>query len=82
MNQITVTIPARFYWDHVERDCSRGTVVKSTKSKVTVTFTDEEFDDLLSDAEYYSDASQFSEPWLRGLSSSARATLKVLRAAR
>lgn len=81
MNPITVTIPTRFYWDHVDRDCSRGTVVKTTKSKITVTLTSEEFDDLLSDAEYYSDASQF-DPWMRGVCSSARATLAVLRAAR
>lgn len=80
MSNHVVTVPAKFYWDHVDRDCLPGTVVKSNKSKVTVELDDEALADLRSDAEYYSIKDQF-ERELHGLCSSAQATVFALDAA-
>ena len=73
----TYRLPPRFYWDHVERDCAGGTLIRETKTYVEVALDRESYDDLLSDARYYSDASQFDSHY-RGLCASARATAKKL----
>ena len=75
----TYALPPRFYHDHVARALPSGTIVRETKSKVFVDLDREAYDDLLSDADYYSNVS-FFEPYLFGLCSSAAATLKILRA--
>jgi hypothetical protein len=76
---ITVTVPPRFYWDHVERDCSEGVIVKRTKKALTIMFTHEELRDFYTDAEHYSHSWQFgNDPWMRGLCNSAKATFKAL----
>ena len=73
----TYRLPKRFYDDHIERDCLEGVFVRETKSHIYIELDSEEYGDLLSDADYYSDASQF-EPDMMGLVSSARATYSAL----
>ena len=73
-------LPKRFYFDHLERDCASGTIDRETKTHVFVTLDRESYDDLLSDADYYSDATQFDR-YLNGLCASARATKRALLAA-
>ena len=71
-------LPPKFYWDHRSRELPSGEVVKETSRHVHVRLTDEERDELLSDAEYYvSDGKYMSVE--QGLISSARATVKRLR---
>ena len=77
---ITVTIPARFYDDHVWRACLPGIEVKRTSRRVTVMLDAAAWDDLLSDAEHYSEAWQFEREYF-GLCRSAAATHKAMMAA-
>lgn len=79
----TIKIPPRFYQDHKARDCGQsGVVVKRTKTYVIVELDQEAWDDLYSDADYYgADNSDgwFDDSGMRGIISSARATLRVMR---
>lgn len=76
---VTLQVPATFYDDHVSRDCLPGSDVTCKANRVTVTLDAAAYDDLLSDAEFYSDASQF-EGWdMRSLCASARRTVVALR---
>lgn len=70
-------LPPRFYHDHVARDCLPGVLVRETSRQVVVELDAAAYADLLSDADYYSDASAF-EPDLFGLCASARATYRAL----
>ena len=82
-NETTVllTIPKRFYDNHVWRDLPAGTVIKETARKYTVEVTREELDELLSDARYYSDGAGWSDPQdMRPICASARATVKAIEA--
>lgn len=73
----SIKIPSRFYFDHVNRDLSKGIVVKEyANGKVLVEMTDEEISDLLSDAEFYSEGVDYAE--LKGLQSSAKATVRAI----
>jgi hypothetical protein len=76
---VEVTLPPRFYEDHVARGCHPGEVVRTLKTTVRVRLDAAAFDDLMSDARYYSDAADF-DPYMIGLVSSARATVKRLTA--
>ena len=71
-------VPPRFYWDHVYRDLPGGTVVSETKRYVRVDLSQDEFEELLSDALHYAYhmAPAGFEEW--GLIQSARATVKAL----
>lgn len=82
-------IPKVFFSDHVHRcltvtyrieELGRETVViKETKQHYYVSLTKEEFDDLFSDADYYSEmysTGEFREEF--GLVRSAVATLKAM----
>lgn len=48
-------VPPAFYDDHVMRDCDGGTELRRTRSYVEVELDREAFDDLRSDAVYYTD---------------------------
>jgi hypothetical protein len=77
MTTIAIKIPATFYFDHVNRDLSKGTVLKEyANGKVLVEMNDEEIGDLLSDAEYYAGGVDYAE--LKGLQSSAKATVRAI----
>lgn len=75
-SDITVKVPPRFYDDHVSRDLPAGVEVKRTGTSVTVRLTPDEFAELRSDAAYYAQIE--GDPWLRGIISSAKATLNAL----
>ena len=72
-------LPARFYFDHLYRDLPSGTLVSQTQRYVVVELDRESYDDLLSDADYYSNSWMFERDLL-GLCSSAKATARILRA--
>ena len=72
-------IPPRFYFDHLSRECGKsGKIVRSTKNYLIVELDDIALNDLLSDASYYSESGDISDPSIRGLITSARATIKAL----
>lgn len=72
-------IPKVFYEDHIDRDLDGGTVVRSTKSHHYVDLDDAAYAELVSDADHYSDQTQF-DAWMFGVCTSARATWKTLTA--
>lgn len=73
-----ITIPQRFYDDHVERDLPAGDEVCRNRSGVTVSVDDGELAELLDDAKYY--AGKYGpENISMGLKSSARATVQRIR---
>lgn len=76
---LDLTVPRRFYDDHVSRDCAQGQVARLGQRTVSVRMTPEEVVDLLSDAEYYADGTEWSDdPYMRGLSRSAAATVRAI----
>jgi hypothetical protein len=81
-----IRIPKRFYNDHVARDLKAPAVIRKTKQHYIIDATPSSaFDELLSDALFYADgdASGFdmSDPDIRGIVASARATARALEAA-
>jgi hypothetical protein len=72
-------IPKVFFDDHTSRDAGvPDTVIVKTLSKsYDVELTNDQFDELISDARYYSNTWQFDRE-LHGLCSSAKATLRSL----
>lgn len=78
---VEVSLPQRFYDDHVSRECNPGRVVRRNKTSVRVLLDGAAWDDLRSDAAYYADDATAAEPELRALASSAAATLRRLDAA-
>jgi hypothetical protein len=78
---IEVTIPSVFYWDHVDRDLPAGEIIKSyANGRLFVRLDEDEFNELLSDAEYYAEGGGGLTSEYRGLMASARATVKALKA--
>jgi len=73
-----VTIPARFFYDHQSRDLPTGRVTGATSKLVQVDVTPDELAEWRSDAEHYATPGNFTDPDLRGLVASARATLRRL----
>jgi hypothetical protein len=74
-------IPPRFYFDHLARECGKsGKIVRSANNYLIVDLDDVALSDLLSDANYYAENGDMS-PELRGLTLSARATIKAIDAA-
>ena len=71
-------LPPRFYYDHRNRDLPSGEIVKETSNYVFVELTDDEKDELVSDARYYVEESSHMPNHLQGLIASARATLRRL----
>lgn len=78
----TYRLPPRFYYDHISRDLPEtGVSTKlrgSTAHTLLVEMDASAYADLLSDADYYSEGSQFDPP-LPGLVRSAKATVEALR---
>lgn len=80
----THKVPKAFVLDHINRDLNdESIIIRSTKSHCYIEVTDEQRDALLSDAEFYSDASYVIGAMgigYAGISSSARATVRALQA--
>ena len=75
-------VPKKFYDDHIGRaDNPSANPPKSSGAYYKVSLTKEEYDDLLSDADYYADGqgSGDFDPEMNWLLRSAAATLKALR---
>ena len=89
----TLTVPARFWQDHLERACRCGESCPDKEAHedddgtrvsdgIRVTLNDVDFNELLSDALFYSDAVQMMGPEYIGLQSSARATVQRIQKAK
>jgi len=73
----TYTIPKTFYDDHRSRDLpeiGHSNIVKETNRHYHVEMDHHAYDDLLGDANYYTDAATAQQMGLSGLASSARHT--------
>lgn len=77
---ITIQLPATFWDDHIERDCSPTAVeIKRSARLVTVQLDAEAWADIYSDAKYYGNADlRWFDSEYRGLLQSAKATLRRL----
>lgn len=75
---VTVKIPKKFYEDHLERDCSEGTIIKETKKHYIMELTKPAYIDLKSDADFYSDCGESVDFDMQWLVSSARATHQAI----
>lgn len=82
MPEIEIRIPKAFIKDHAGRALATGWLVKETKGHFIMSMTEEEWKDVLGDADFYGDAQYIvgamGSEYL-GLSSSARATAKSIR---
>lgn len=85
-DRIAYTIPRVFFDDHIGRDLppyDYEGVVKKDKSTYTILLTPDEVSELLSDADHYSSVVWWAEDGSYfGLQSSARATVKRIKAQR
>lgn len=77
---VEVKLPPTFYEDHAARDLPAGEITGMTDRHVVVRLDRAAYEDLLSDARYYTDAATAASMGLPGLASSARATIKRLEA--
>lgn len=81
---VTVSLPPRFVGDYMDRglpspdEGGELEVVKATQRAMTVRLNKAAFDDLLSDARFYSDANQWPASVFQYLGMSARATVRRL----
>jgi hypothetical protein len=72
-------LPKAFYLDHIYRDLPGGWVTNETAKNLSVSMTQQERDELLSDAEFYVDqGTQVFGREMMGMIASARATIKAL----
>lgn len=73
------SVPAKFFNDHEARELPIGRVIREGKRTVTVEMDDDLWGELRSDADYYSDASDFDDdPFMRALCRSAQTTVRSL----
>lgn len=76
-------LPKLFYWDHLQRECGDASnIVKETQNHFFVRLTEDTFDDLFGDADYYTECGSEMWEFNRGLVMSARATFKILQKAK
>ena len=78
----TIRIPQKFIQDHQERDLDTPCVLRRTKQHCYIAADDPALDEMLSDAEHYAEGGIPAQPEYLGLISSARATMRAIRAAR
>lgn len=75
---ITVVVPARFWEDHMERDCRAAVEEKAVGKKYRLTLDRDGWDDLLSDCWFHLDFLREEHAYLRAIAVSAAYTLAVL----
>ena len=75
-----IKIPKVFFDDHYDRELPAPEVVKETKSNYWICKTDENLQELLNDAEFYCHPYGPDDPDLGWLKTSARATIKAIKA--
>lgn len=76
--EIKLTLPRKFYEDHVERELPHGYVIAAHKYTVVVMMTRAEITELLSDADYYADAGIAAEMGMRDIAQSAKRTIDAI----
>lgn len=78
---VTVLVPAKFWWDHYNRDLDdTSRVVKGSGHRVLLEMNPAAIAELASDADYYATGFTGEDAAdLRGLIASAKATLKALK---
>ncbi|MDE0686216.1 MAG: hypothetical protein OXI63_25095, partial [Candidatus Poribacteria bacterium] len=74
---IEVALAPRWVEDALERDLDIGEIVKTTKRKITLRMTREQFEEALGDARHYTDTTMGFEQ-VQGIQASARAAIKEL----
>lgn len=74
-------LPPRFYFDHAARDLAAGIIERETARLVYVRLDAADYRELESDAAHYADSMRAAGYDDIGMISSARATLRRLRAA-
>ena len=76
-----IKVPTRFYQDHCDRsnDIKKliSAIIKSSGNYVVVDLSNNQINELWSDAEYYAEGVDYPE--LQGVMKSARATIKALK---
>ena len=76
-----IKVPTRFYQDHCDRsnDIKEliSAIIKSSGNYVVVDLSNDQINELWSDAEYYAEGVDYPE--LQGVMKSARATIKALK---
>lgn len=84
-------LPVTFYDDHADRELASGEVIKRTTHRVLIEATKNDLNELLSDAEYYSNrfgplgniAQDFEgDAYYYSLKRSAKRTAEIIRKAR
>lgn len=77
---VPITIPARFYDDHSERDLPTPVALNRSGTKVTIDLNDPATPELLADALHYADRDgpTAGDPSYRGLRWSATVTAQAL----
>lgn len=80
MNIRTITLPRIFAEDHINRECASGILVRETKRTMTFEMGNDDFEDWLSDARYYSDAYGFDFEDQRRVCRSAKRCVEILEA--
>ena len=75
---VPIRIPRLFYDDHEDRGLDTPPAIRWTRRHVWIDLHDEHLHELMSDADYYRDASQFDD--CAGLCRSAQATLTAIAA--
>jgi len=54
METKTYIVPAKFYFDHIDRDCGKtDKIINKKRNRVVVELDQDGYEDLLSDADYY-----------------------------
>lgn len=81
MSKARYKVSKVFVYDHIERDLlSPDAIVKVLKQYLILELTDEQYFELLDDADYYADGGGSLDPWYNGLVASAKAVRRQLQA--
>lgn len=75
----TYIVPATFIYDHINRDLLSAETIQGSKGRcLVVSLTDDEYGELLSDAEFHAEGGGGFGPELNYLMRSAAATVRSL----
>jgi hypothetical protein len=72
------TLPLTFVLDALSRDLNIGTIISSNKKQAKVEASEEQINELLSDATYYAEEARFFGSDYRSICQSAKATATAI----
>lgn len=78
METTTYTLPLTFVLDSLSRDLNIGTLISSNKKHAKVEATEEQINELLSDAEYYASEAKYLGADFRSICQSAKSTVAAI----